>query len=59
MRRLAGAAVLVGGPLLLVRRRRAARRGHVDLHFGDGSTVTLEAGSPDADALLTIVRQAL
>ena len=59
MRRLLGGAVLVGGPLLLLQRRRAARRDGVDLHFDDGSTVTLEPGSPGTEQLIAVARQAL
>ena len=58
MRRLAAAALLVGGPLLLLRRRRA-RGDRVDLYFDDGSSVTLHAGSPRAEPILAVARQAL
>ena len=57
MRRLAGLALLVGGPLLL-RRHRGARRERVELFFADGSAVTLDRG-PDAEALLAAARGAV
>ena len=58
MRRLLGLAVLVGGPLYL-RRRRDAGRERVQLHFDDGSTVTLADDAPGAARLLSLARQAL
>ena len=58
MRKLLGLAVLVGGPLYL-RRRRDAGRERVRLHFDDGSTVTLDDGSPDAQPLLALARRGL
>ncbi len=58
MRRLLGLAVLVGGPLYL-RRRRDAGRECVQLHFDDGSAVTLADDAPEAARLLSLARQAL
>jgi hypothetical protein len=52
------AGLLVGGPLLFLRRREV-RRDRVEVHFDDGSAVTLRAGAPEADELLAIARQAL
>lgn len=47
------------GALLYVARRRGANRERVQLYFDDGSMVTLEQGSPDAERLLGIARAAL
>jgi hypothetical protein len=62
LRRLLGfvtfAAVAVGAAFVL-RRRAAGARERVDLYYEDGSMATLEAGDPDADALLTHARDAL
>jgi hypothetical protein len=46
-----GAAALAGA---LVWRRRSRRHDHVDLYYADGSMVSLEQGSPDADTLLPL-----
>ena len=59
MRRALGLALVVGGPLLYLRRRRRERRDRVDLYFDDGSTVTLHEGTAQADDLLAAARQAL
>ena len=48
----------VGGSLLYAARRRRGRE-RVQLHFDDGSTVTLEQGAPAADELLALARGAL
>ncbi len=45
----------VGGSLLYAARRRRGRE-RVQLHFDDGSTVTLEQGSAAADELLALAR---
>ncbi len=62
LRRLLGfvtfAAVAVGAAFVL-RRRAAGARERVDLYYEDGSMATLEAGDPDADALLSHARDAL
>jgi hypothetical protein len=62
LRRLLGfvtfAAVAVGAAFVL-RRRAAGARERVDVYYEDGSMATLEAGDPDADALLTHARDAL
>lgn len=58
MRRLLGLLVLVGGPLYYLRRRNE-RREQVQLHFDDGSTVTLADNAPEAERLLALARQAL
>jgi hypothetical protein len=57
MRRLLGLAVLVGAPVYL-RRRGDARRERVELHFDDGSAVTLADDAPDALPLLALARRA-
>jgi hypothetical protein len=49
----------VGGLLLLLARRRQERRERVTLHYGDGSTVTLERGAPGSERLLELARRAL
>jgi len=48
--------LLAAGPLLALRARRAAARERVVLHYDDGSTVTLERGSAEADALVATAR---
>lgn len=59
MRRLLGLVLLVGGPLLYLRRRRDGRRERVHLYYDDGSMVSLEEGAPAAERLLSLARQAL
>ena len=59
MRRLVALVLLGGGLLLLLARRRQERREHVSLHYGDGSTVTLERGAPGGERLLELARRAL
>ena len=51
------ALATAGAVLWRRRRRRAGER--LDLYFEDGSMVSLEAGSPDADRLLPLARDAL
>jgi hypothetical protein len=58
MRRLLALLLFVGGPLLLLSRRRRTRDS-VRLHYGDGSMVTLEASAPGFDRLVSVARQAL
>jgi hypothetical protein len=43
----------------MLRRRRGARRERVTIGYEDGSSFTLEAGSPDADRLLALARPVL
>ena len=50
-------AALLGAALF--RRRRGVRGEQVDLYFGDGSLVTLPAGSAAADELLGVARELL
>ena len=40
-------------------RRAARRRERVELYFGDGSLMTLSAGSPEAERLLAQARELL
>lgn len=61
MRRL---SLLVGvaagvGATLFARRRRDARREHVDLYYSDGSMVSLDPAVPDGARLLGLAREAL
>ena len=61
-RRLALFAGLVIGAfaaIALARRTGARRRERVDLYYADGSMVSLGDGSPDAERLLSLGREAL
>ena len=61
-RRLLTGMLLAAGSFtgsVLYRRRVARRREHVDLYFGDGSMTSLPEGSPEADRLLALAREAL
>jgi hypothetical protein len=44
---------------VLYRRTLARRRERVDVYFDDGSMITYDDGSPEADTLLPIARDAL
>ncbi|HEY4414049.1 MAG TPA: hypothetical protein VGN06_13730 [Gaiellaceae bacterium] len=44
---------------VLYRRTVARRRERVDVYFDDGSMITFDDGTPEADALLPIARDAL
>ncbi len=64
MRRLLGRrvlvlALLIGGPLIYLTRRRDERRERISLYFDDGSMVTLERGVSDSDRLLELARASL
>ena len=48
-----------GAAALLLRRRSVSRGEHVDVYYDDGSMVSLEAGSPRAEELLAVAREAL
>lgn len=48
--------LLAAGPLLALRARKASTRERVVLHYDDGSTVTLERGSVEADELVAAAR---
>ena len=58
MRRLLALLLFVVGPLLYLSRRRGERRDRVHLYYDDGSMVTLERGTPEADQLLAVARTA-
>jgi len=59
MRRLFALA-LAGGLAwwFFVRRRETGRRSSATIGYADGSSVTLEAGSPELDRLLQIAAEA-
>ena len=52
------ASGLVAGSVLY-RRTVARRRERVDIYFQNGSMITFDDGSPEADTLLPIARDAL
>ena len=52
------ASGLVAGSVLY-RRTVARRRERVDVYFENGSMITFDDGSPEADTLLPIARDAL
>ena len=61
-RRLVTGVLLAAGSVagsLLVRRRAARRREHVDLYGGDGSMLSLSNGSPEAERLLPLAHEIL
>lgn len=58
-RRFLGLALLVGGPLIYLARRRDERRERISLYFDDGSMITLERGLADSDRLLELARASL
>ena len=61
-RRLFLLAGLVTGAIAAIafaRRTSARRRERVDLYYADGSMVSLSDGSPDAERLLSLGRDAL
>jgi hypothetical protein len=55
---LAGLAAGVGGTLL-ARRRREARREHVDLYYSDGSMVSLDGAGAGGEPLIGLAREAV
>jgi hypothetical protein len=48
---------MIGGAVFI--RRRGVRRERVDLYYDDGSMVSLQNGSPDAERLLPLAREIL
>lgn len=56
---LAVAGVAAVGAAKLRRRRRSGPREHVELYYGDGETVSLDASSPDAERVLALAHRAL
>jgi hypothetical protein len=60
MRRLLWLAVLAGVAFLLFRRRAASGKGDtVSVGFADGSSTTLEPGSPERELILATAAEAL
>jgi hypothetical protein len=53
------AAAGVAAALSLWRRRRSRRREHVDLYFADGSMISLDADSPQAQRVLPLAQRVL
>ena len=51
-----GAAAVAGAMLW---RRRSRQQEHLDLYFADGSMVSFEQGSVDAERLLPLARAAI
>lgn len=61
-RRLLTSLLIAVGSLagtIILRRRIGHRRERVDLYFEDGSMVSLAEGSPEAQRLLPLARDAL
>jgi len=56
---LAGFATGLFAGMLFYRRSAARRRDRLDVYFGDGSMVSFVEGSPEAERLLPLARQAL
>jgi hypothetical protein len=56
---LAGLVTGVLAGLAFFRREASRRRERVDLYYADGSMVSLGDGSPDAERLLALGREAL
>jgi hypothetical protein len=52
-----GTGILAGS--IFYRRSFARRRDRVDIYFGDGSMVSFVEGSPEADKLIPVAREAL
>lgn len=62
LRRLLGLialAAVAAGATVVLRRRVGGSRERVDLYFEDGSMASFEEGSPDADRMLGLAREAL
>ena len=58
--RLLTGLVLAGGSVagsILVRRRAARRREHVDVYIQDGSMLSLSQDAPEAPRILSIARE--
>jgi hypothetical protein len=58
---LVGIAIAAGSAAgaFLLRQRTAQRTEKADVHFADGTMVSLDPGNADADALLELARTAL
>jgi len=52
-----GTGILAGS--VFYRRSFARRRDRVDIYFGDGSMMSFVEGSPEADKLIPVAREAL
>ena len=57
-RSLVAAVLAAGAAAQVLRRRRGATAEHVDVHYDDGSMVSLEQG-PEAERLLAAAREGL
>jgi len=57
-RSVVAALLAVGAGAQLLRRRRGARAEHVDVHYDDGSMVSLEQGA-ELERLLAVARDGL
>ena len=58
-RRVLVVAAAVAGTAAVLVRRRGRHHERVTVGYEDGSSITLEAGSPDGDRLLALARPAL
>ena len=56
---LLGLAAAALAALAFLRRGASRRRERVDLYYADGSMISLSDGSPDAERLLVLGRDAL
>ena len=57
-RSVVAALLAAGAGAYLLRRRRGAEAERVDVHYDDGSMVSLEKG-PELERLLTVAREGL
>ena len=57
--RRALAVLLVGAPLVFLLRRRGGSAERVSLHYADGSSLSLERGTPGVERVLALARDAL
>ncbi len=58
MRKLVSLAAIGAGVWWFVTRRRTASPGRATIGYEDGSSVTLDAGSPELERLLAIAAEA-
>ena len=59
MRRALALVLVLGGALAFLARRRSGRPEHLSLYYADGSSVTLERGSPGVERVLALAHDAL
>jgi hypothetical protein len=59
MRRAAVVGALVGAAAAVWRLRRSSPSERVDLHFDDGSMISFDPGSAEAERLLPLAREVL